>query len=88
MIFTAYTKNCERLSGKRALRPTMYIGKSCKNGHGENGKTVRYKNDHGCVLCRNNNSKKSHLRDTENRPLDALRAYEEKQGQEEYDPLF
>jgi len=39
------------LQGLDPCPPQYFITKSCKDGHGTNGKTLRYTSNDGCVLC-------------------------------------
>ena len=79
----------EILEGARAVSEFYVIGDTCEQGHGMDGKAVRYKNG-SCVLCcaayKARWKMKKHA--DKYRDLSALRDFEERQDKEDDDPLF
>ena len=80
------------LRDNASLPSHMYIGRTCQHSHGHNGKTLRYKSNHNCIICAAHTTSRKMLQQNNKglppRKHAALDAYDERQARKEPDPLF
>jgi hypothetical protein len=79
------------IQGIRDLPDHLLIGDTCKNNHGIDGKSIRYKKSSKCALCQHQASRKFKRKvlSVDNRDLSALQEFNDRRrAAEDYDPLF